>query len=154
MNFKRKSTEGFSIGYILNDFSSGVANYAQMTIQSLDQSLCLFSTKYYTLFFHQMLSSVLIYLKFCHFSRFLGKLLWKYGEDTSVPGKECCPFSKLYYTHIFLQNEYFYSISNCRYLCSLTLYSCSNTKYYMYRTLHSIPGKAYGSSKKEKMSLS
>ncbi|XP_062105557.1 cystinosin homolog [Humulus lupulus] len=38
MNFKRKSTEGFSIGYILCDFSGGLANYAQMTVQSLDQN--------------------------------------------------------------------------------------------------------------------
>ncbi|PON95244.1 Lysosomal cystine transporter [Trema orientale] len=39
MNFERKSTEGFSIGLILLDFSGGVANYAQMTVQSIDQSL-------------------------------------------------------------------------------------------------------------------
>ena len=39
MNFKRKSTEGFSIGYILCDFAGGVGNYAQMAVQSIDQSL-------------------------------------------------------------------------------------------------------------------
>lgn len=39
MNFRRKSTDGFSIGNILLDFSGGVANYAQMTVQSIDQSL-------------------------------------------------------------------------------------------------------------------
>ncbi|KAM6573264.1 hypothetical protein CsatA_017344 [Cannabis sativa] len=38
MNFKRKSTEGFSIGYVLCDFSGGVANFAQMIVQSLDQN--------------------------------------------------------------------------------------------------------------------
>ncbi|KAL2926852.1 Cystinosin-like protein, partial [Bienertia sinuspersici] len=37
MNFFRKSTEGFSIGNILLDFSGGVANYAQMATQSIDQ---------------------------------------------------------------------------------------------------------------------
>ena len=37
MNFLRKSTDGFSIGNILLDFSGGVANYAQMTVQSIDQ---------------------------------------------------------------------------------------------------------------------
>ncbi|KAM3688023.1 hypothetical protein ACB098_10G122200 [Castanea mollissima] len=37
MNFKRKSTAGFSIGNILLDFSGGVANYAQMIVQSIDQ---------------------------------------------------------------------------------------------------------------------
>ncbi|KAF4385825.1 hypothetical protein F8388_010381 [Cannabis sativa] len=38
MNFKRKSTDGFSIEFILFDFSGGVANYAQMTVQSIDQN--------------------------------------------------------------------------------------------------------------------
>ncbi|CAI9111186.1 OLC1v1011342C1 [Oldenlandia corymbosa var. corymbosa] len=37
MNFKRKSTVGFSIGNILLDFLGGVTNYAQMTVQSIDQ---------------------------------------------------------------------------------------------------------------------
>ncbi|PON95243.1 Lysosomal cystine transporter [Trema orientale] len=37
MNFKRKSTDGFSIGNILLDFSGGIANCAQMTVQSIDQ---------------------------------------------------------------------------------------------------------------------
>ncbi|KAL6136165.1 hypothetical protein ACLB2K_061466 [Fragaria x ananassa] len=36
-NFTRKSTIGFSIGNILLDFSGGVANYAQMAVQSIDQ---------------------------------------------------------------------------------------------------------------------
>ncbi|PRQ54108.1 cystinosin homolog [Rosa rugosa] len=36
-NFTRKSTVGFSIGNILLDFSGGVANYAQMGVQSIDQ---------------------------------------------------------------------------------------------------------------------
>ncbi|PON44037.1 Lysosomal cystine transporter [Parasponia andersonii] len=38
MNFKRKSTDGFSIGYILCDFPGGVANYAQMAVKSIDQN--------------------------------------------------------------------------------------------------------------------
>ena len=38
MNFLRKSTDGFSIGYVLLDFSGGTLNYAQMIIQSFDQS--------------------------------------------------------------------------------------------------------------------
>ncbi|KAE9590251.1 putative lysosomal cystine transporter [Lupinus albus] len=37
MNFRRKSTEGWSIGFSLLDFSGGIANYAQMSIQSIDQ---------------------------------------------------------------------------------------------------------------------
>ncbi|KAI4350578.1 hypothetical protein L6164_005025 [Bauhinia variegata] len=37
MNFLRKSTDGFSIGNILLDFSGGMANYAQMVVQSIDQ---------------------------------------------------------------------------------------------------------------------
>ncbi|XP_016649530.1 PREDICTED: cystinosin homolog [Prunus mume] len=35
MNFLRKSTDGFSIGNILLDFSGGVANYAQVAVQSI-----------------------------------------------------------------------------------------------------------------------
>ncbi|GMH23902.1 hypothetical protein Nepgr_025745 [Nepenthes gracilis] len=38
MNFYRKSTDGFSIGNILLDFLGGVANVAQMAVQSLDQN--------------------------------------------------------------------------------------------------------------------
>ncbi|KAK9090222.1 hypothetical protein Sjap_023399 [Stephania japonica] len=37
MNFKRKSTEGWSIGNILLDLTGGVANYLQMAMQSIDQ---------------------------------------------------------------------------------------------------------------------
>ena len=44
MNFKRKSTAGFSIGNILLDFSGGVANYAQMIAQSIDQGVISSST--------------------------------------------------------------------------------------------------------------
>jgi cystinosin len=38
MNFMRKSTDGWSIENILLDFSGGVANYAQMAMQAIDQS--------------------------------------------------------------------------------------------------------------------
>ncbi|KAL4589981.1 hypothetical protein LXL04_002897 [Taraxacum kok-saghyz] len=37
MNFKRKSTVGFSIGNILLDLLGGLANYGQMVVQSIDQ---------------------------------------------------------------------------------------------------------------------
>ncbi|KAJ4957548.1 hypothetical protein NE237_024659 [Protea cynaroides] len=37
MNFKRKSTQGWSIGNILLDLLGGLMNYAQMSMQSLDQ---------------------------------------------------------------------------------------------------------------------
>ncbi|KAK9113539.1 hypothetical protein Syun_020336 [Stephania yunnanensis] len=37
MNFKRKSTDGWSIGNILLDLTGGVANYLQMAMQSIDQ---------------------------------------------------------------------------------------------------------------------
>lgn len=37
MNFRRKSTVGFSIGNILLDFLGGVTNYGQMVVQSIDQ---------------------------------------------------------------------------------------------------------------------
>ena len=39
MNYKRKSTEGWSIGNILLDFSGSVGNYGQMVLQSVDQGL-------------------------------------------------------------------------------------------------------------------
>ncbi|XP_054791828.1 cystinosin homolog [Prosopis cineraria] len=38
MNYLRKSTEGFSIGYVLLDFSGGTLSYAQMIMQSIDQN--------------------------------------------------------------------------------------------------------------------
>ncbi|XP_027359198.1 cystinosin homolog isoform X2 [Abrus precatorius] len=37
MNFLRKSTDGFSVGGVLLDFSGGVFNYSQMVVQSIDQ---------------------------------------------------------------------------------------------------------------------
>ncbi|KAJ4957457.1 hypothetical protein NE237_024568 [Protea cynaroides] len=37
MNFKRKSTQGWSIGNILLDLLGGLMNYAQMSMQSIDQ---------------------------------------------------------------------------------------------------------------------
>lgn len=37
MNFLRKSTEGWSIGNIFLDLSGGLANFAQMGVQSIDQ---------------------------------------------------------------------------------------------------------------------
>ncbi|CAM8888379.1 hypothetical protein QQ045_026817 [Rhodiola kirilowii] len=37
MNFRRKSTDGFSIGNIILDLGGGLANYAQMATQSIDQ---------------------------------------------------------------------------------------------------------------------
>lgn len=41
MNFGRKSTEGWSIGNILLDLLGGLANYAQLAVQSLDQGMFL-----------------------------------------------------------------------------------------------------------------
>ncbi|KAJ1412711.1 PQ-loop repeat [Sesbania bispinosa] len=38
MNFMRKSTDGFSIGNVMLDFCGGMANYAQMVTQSIDQN--------------------------------------------------------------------------------------------------------------------
>ncbi|XP_015065180.1 cystinosin homolog isoform X1 [Solanum pennellii] len=37
MNFRRKSTVGFSIGNILLDLFGGLTNYGQMAVQSIDQ---------------------------------------------------------------------------------------------------------------------
>ncbi|KAL2900366.1 Cystinosin-like protein, partial [Bienertia sinuspersici] len=41
MNFRLKSTDGFSIGNILLDLLGGVTNYGQMAMQSIDQILFL-----------------------------------------------------------------------------------------------------------------
>ncbi|KAF5746920.1 hypothetical protein HS088_TW06G01096 [Tripterygium wilfordii] len=38
MNFRRKSTDGFSIGNILLDFLGGMSSYGQMAMQSIDQN--------------------------------------------------------------------------------------------------------------------
>ncbi|KAK3006962.1 hypothetical protein RJ639_016002 [Escallonia herrerae] len=38
MNFRRKSTVGFSIGNILLDLLGGLTNYGQMAMQSIDQN--------------------------------------------------------------------------------------------------------------------
>ncbi|PIN17823.1 putative membrane protein [Handroanthus impetiginosus] len=38
LNFRRKSTVGFSIGNVLLDFFGGVMNYSQMVVQSIDQN--------------------------------------------------------------------------------------------------------------------
>ncbi|KAL5717769.1 hypothetical protein ACHQM5_010737 [Ranunculus cassubicifolius] len=37
MNFNRKSTVGWSIGFILLDFLAGVTSLGQMVLQSIDQ---------------------------------------------------------------------------------------------------------------------
>lgn len=39
MNFLRKSTEGWSVGFTLLDFAGSVATYGQMVMQSIDQGL-------------------------------------------------------------------------------------------------------------------
>lgn len=39
MNFRRKNTDGFSIGYVLFDFSGGSTSYTQMIVQSVDQRM-------------------------------------------------------------------------------------------------------------------
>ena len=41
MNFKRKSTDGFSIGYFLLDFFGALTSFLQMVVQSIDQGLLL-----------------------------------------------------------------------------------------------------------------
>jgi cystinosin len=37
MNFRRKSTIGWSVGNILLDLTGGVLNFCQMGVQSIDQ---------------------------------------------------------------------------------------------------------------------
>lgn len=47
MNFQRKSTVGFSIGNILLDLVGGLANYGQMTVQSIDQRMLSFNPNFF-----------------------------------------------------------------------------------------------------------
>ncbi|KAJ0534237.1 putative lysosomal cystine transporter [Helianthus annuus] len=68
MNFQRKSTVGFSIGNILLDLGGGLANYGQMAVQSIDQSMSSFYANS-----HSKLKS-----------RFMGELLWEYRQDVSI----------------------------------------------------------------------
>lgn len=86
MNFRRKSTIGFSIGNILLDLLGGLTNYGQMAIQSIDQSEFLFPQL--TKFAERMNSwLILIYTWFSYLSRFVGKLLWKYRKDIAIFGE-------------------------------------------------------------------
>jgi hypothetical protein len=83
MNFKRKSTDGFSIGYILLDFFGALTSFLQMVVQSIDQGLLLH------LPFHLNLSPVHnTFLNLLLFSRFFGELLWKQREDVVISGIE------------------------------------------------------------------
>jgi hypothetical protein len=151
-NFTRKSTDGFSIGNILLDFTGGVANYAQMAVQSIDQGLYLIlnQIKVAICFYPSFL--IFINLCNCPFSRFLGELLWKYREDTAVFGMDSYLHSELFnffaiitkLHQIYVQSFLilFYIVSNwtssgdtClyidgfyyfRYLYSLTFFSWDN----------------------------
>lgn len=88
MNFMRKSTEGWSIGFTLLDFSGGIANYAQMVMQSIDQGLSspliyqrkiLYQSNGYSIlcsFFH--ITSLIF--------RFLEEHIWEYRKTTGIPG--------------------------------------------------------------------
>ena len=79
MNFKRKSTAGFSIGNILLDFSGGVANYAQMIVQSIDQGVISSSTVDCTLnlsFTHTIFLNLLLFPgSWINFYGNMGKML-------------------------------------------------------------------------------
>lgn len=44
MNFRRKSTVGWSIGNILLDLVGGLLNFGQMSVQSIDQRTFHFRT--------------------------------------------------------------------------------------------------------------
>ena len=60
MNFRRKSTIGFSIGNILLDLLGGIANYGQMMVQSIDQRMFF---KFLWLRFHHELSTYMAYFR-------------------------------------------------------------------------------------------
>lgn len=107
MNFRRKSTIGFSIGNILLDLLGGLTNYGQMAVQSIDQSEFLFHQLTNFAEKNEQLASelILMYTWFTHLSRFVGKLLWKYREDIAIFGElfiveRCCQVIHQYCTNI------------------------------------------------------
>jgi cystinosin len=77
----RKSTEGWSIGLVLLDFFGGVANFLQMSMQSIDQGVLLISPINLLTFFLSFctLKFELTFITFL-FPRFLEEHVWKYRK--------------------------------------------------------------------------
>lgn len=48
MNYRRKSTVGWSIGNVCLDFTGGTLSMLQMIINSVNYGLCVFSLRKYT----------------------------------------------------------------------------------------------------------
>lgn len=81
----RKSTDGFSIGNVLLDFGGGMANYAQMATQSIDQSLSSFPNSL-QLVFSNIPIGFLVTVSSVFLSRFLGEFLWEHWQSIAIPG--------------------------------------------------------------------
>lgn len=81
MNFLRKSTDGFSIGNILLDFSGGIANYGQMVVQSIDQGLssphlcCWYFLSFDYIFLHSLILNPIFPDSWVNFYGNIGKVL-------------------------------------------------------------------------------
>ncbi|XP_068646425.1 cystinosin homolog [Aristolochia californica] len=82
MNFRRKSTKGWSIGNILLDLSGALTNFAQMTVQSIDQSTFVN--------FYGNIGKTLLSLEVVFFD-----LLFIFQHYLLYPSKEELPISEL-----------------------------------------------------------
>ncbi|CAN0924551.1 Cystinosin homolog [Linum grandiflorum] len=82
MNVIRKSTEGFSIGNILLDFTGGVANYAQMAVLSIDQNSWV---NFYGNIGKTLLSLVSVFFDILFMVQHY--ILYRSKETSNAPGK-------------------------------------------------------------------
>lgn len=126
MNFLRKSTDGFSIGNILLDFSGGIANYGQMVVQSIDQGLFVMNSRLCVLI---GLLAIWFYISTdifkSHLPRFVGQLLWQYRKSVALSGMENSPnaiFCIILKFQLFLPFPF--------HLFYMMLWSCSNSFYF------------------------
>lgn len=98
MNFARKSTDGFNIGNVLLDFFGGVANYAQMAVQSIDQG---YFFPNYRFSLPLNLSTCIIYHQLAAFDQVLG---WTFVGTW----EKCCYAWYRIYTFFFYVLYYYY----------------------------------------------
>ena len=73
------------MGYVFLDFSGGVTNFAQLSVQSIDQGLSIFHISSAKSYFSIRCFAYCIF-ELANFYRFLGELLWRYREDNDISG--------------------------------------------------------------------
>jgi len=137
MNFRRKSTIGWSVGNILLDLTGGVLNFCQMGVQSIDQRKLHLSFDFTSWFVYCIALLLFSSLnKLC--CRYISKFLWKHWENPSFIGEhsfQCQQYIVNFLRHIVICAEIThaacrklkYSLWLCRRRFSLMSYSLSNT---------------------------